>query len=63
MAEPDLIDAIPREQFDFNPGDEHRPHRLILWFAFALALLAAVTGTTWMMAGPDAMTSIAEMFR
>jgi len=63
VAEPDLIGTIPWEQFDFSPDNEHRPHRLILWFALGLALLAAVTGATWMLAGTRAMPSIAEMIR
>jgi hypothetical protein len=59
-VDPDRPEAIPWDEFDFTPSDERRPRRVILWFAILLALLAVAAGATWMLAGPDALVSLAR---
>jgi hypothetical protein len=59
-ADPDLPDASHWEGFDFSAIDERRPHRVILWFAIVLALLAVAAAAAWMLAGPDAAASMAR---
>ncbi len=65
LAEPELAppDQPSWEDFNFAPAEEHHPHRAILWFSFVLALLAAVAGATWMLAGPDALAKLAGALR
>jgi len=57
-VEPDLPETIAWQDFDFIPDDERRPHRVILWFAIVLALLAVAAGAAWMLAGPDALAAM-----
>lgn len=58
-AEPDLPDAASWEDFDFTPAEVRRPHRAILWLALVLTLLAVAAGAAWVLAGPDALGSMA----
>ena len=63
LGDPDLPDAIPWDSFDFSQSYERRPHRLILWFAIGLAVLALAAGAAWVLAGPDALASMARQGR
>jgi len=54
-AEPDIV---AWEDFDFTPLEERHPHRALLWFALALAILAMAAGAAWMLAGPDTLVTL-----
>ena len=59
--EPEIVTSW--QDFDFTPAEERGPHRAILWFALVLAVLATTAGAAWMLAGPDALVSMAGQFR
>ena len=55
--------ATPQEppcwdEFAFTGPDERRPNRAIFWLALVLALLAAVAGAAWMLAGPEMLSRV-----